>query len=71
MLLAVPLTHKLKATLLAVAVVNAFGFITHSRYLPDRRDLNRSFPGSVRSSLAAQLADLFVTQVVQRADVGM
>ena len=51
-------------TLLAVPIVNAFGFISQSRYLPDRRDLNRSFPGSDRGSLASVLADLFMREVV-------
>lgn len=37
---------QVRGTLLAVPVVNAYGFIAHSRYLPDRRDLNRTFPGS-------------------------
>ncbi|HAS61873.1 MAG TPA: deacylase, partial [Vibrio sp.] len=37
---------KLKGTLIAVPIVNVFGFIHKSRYLPDRRDLNRCFPGS-------------------------
>ncbi len=37
---------KLKGTLMVIPIVNAFGFLNHSRYLPDRRDLNRSFPGS-------------------------
>ena len=41
------------------------------RYLPDRRDLNRSFPGNPGGSLAAQLAHLFMTQVVQRSDCGI
>ena len=58
-------------TLLVVPIVNAFGFISHSRYLPDRRDLNRSFPGSVRGSLAAQLANLFFTEVVLRSQFGI
>lgn len=35
----------LKGTLIAVPIVNVFGFIEQSRYLPDRRDLNRCFPG--------------------------
>ena len=35
-----------KGTLIVIPIVNAFGFMNHSRYLPDRRDLNRSFPGS-------------------------
>ncbi|MGG7644335.1 succinylglutamate desuccinylase/aspartoacylase family protein [Rhodovulum sp. YNF3179] len=61
----------LRGTLLAVPIVNTLGFIHQSRYLPDRRDLNRSFPGTVRGSLAARLADLFVTQVVARSDVGI
>lgn len=69
--LAAPALKKLRGTLLAVPVVNAFGFIARSRYLPDRRDLNRSFPGSSKGSLAAQVADLFLTQVVKRAEVGI
>ena len=58
-------------TLLMVPIVNAFGFISHSRYLPDRRDLNRSFPGSPKGSLAAQLAHIFLTEVVDRSDFGI
>jgi len=58
-------------TLLAVPIVNAFGFLSHSRYMPDRRDLNRSFPGSDRGSLASLLADLFLREVVLRANYGI
>ena len=46
---------KISGTVLAVPIVNVFGVISGSRYLPDRRDLNRSFPGSARGSLAARL----------------
>lgn len=60
-----------RGTLLVVPIVNAFGFISHSRYLPDRRDLNRSFPGSLKGSLAAQLAHLFLNEVVGRSDYGI
>lgn len=60
-----------KGTLLMVPIVNAFGFISHSRYLPDRRDLNRSFPGSAKGSLAAQLAHLFLNEIVARSDCGI
>jgi predicted deacylase len=70
-LLGLPIIGKIRGTLLAIPVVNAYGFIGRSRYLPDRRDLNRSFPGSANGSLAAQLADLFLTQVVRKADVGI
>lgn len=70
-LIALPAVAKLRGTLLAVPIVNAFGFISHSRYLPDRRDLNRSFPGSAKGSLAGQLADLFLNEVVARAELGI
>ncbi|QQR92007.1 MAG: succinylglutamate desuccinylase/aspartoacylase family protein [Myxococcales bacterium] len=62
---------KLSGTLIALPVINVFGLINHSRYLPDRRDLNRSFPGSLRGSLASQLADLFVREVMRRCDFGI
>lgn len=58
-------------TVLMVPIVNAYGFISHSRYLPDRRDLNRSFPGSAKGSLAAQLANLLLNEVVARSDYGI
>ena len=44
--------RDVRGTLLLVPIVNVYGFINHSRYLPDRRDLNRSFPGSETGSLA-------------------
>ncbi len=53
-----------RGTLLAVPIVNVFGFINQSRYLPDRRDLNRSFPGSESGSLASRLAKRFVDEIV-------
>jgi len=61
----------LKGTLIVVPIVNSFGFINKSRYLPDRRDLNRCFPGSEGGSLAARLANLFLNEIVSRADVGI
>lgn len=62
---------RVSGTLVAVPIVNSFGFINRSRYLPDRRDLNRSFPGSPAGSLAARLAHLFLTEIVSRCDVGI
>ena len=56
-LLHLPLLKKLRGTLLAVPIVNVYGFVNRSRYLPDRRDLNRSFPGSDKGSMAARLAE--------------
>ena len=66
-----PAMARLKGTLIAVPIVNVHGFISHSRYLPDRRDLNRSFPGSAKGSLSARLAHLFLEEVVSKADYGV
>ncbi len=55
-----------RGTLVAVPIVNVFGFTSGDRYLPDRRDLNRSFPGSARGSLASRIAHLVMTEVVGR-----
>jgi len=55
-------------TLVLVPVINIFGFERHSRYLPDRRDLNRSFPGTLKGSLASRLARAFFDQVARRCD---
>jgi predicted deacylase len=63
--------RELAGTVIAVPIVNVFGFVNENRYLPDRRDLNRSFPGSPRGSLAGQLAHLFMTQVVAQCDYGI
>jgi len=63
--------RTLKGTLLAVPIVNVHGFLNLSRYLPDRRDLNRSFPGSPKGSIAARLAHLFIKEIVSRADFGI
>lgn len=59
---------KLKGTVIAVPIVNVFGFIHKSRYLPDRRDLNRCFPGSEKGSLASRMAHTFFSQVAKRCD---
>lgn len=62
---------SLRGTLIAVPIVNVLGFMTGDRYLPDRRDLNRSFPGSARGSLASRIAHLMMTEVVAKCDVGI
>ena len=63
--------RSIRGTLLAVPIVNVHGFLNQSRYLPDRRDLNRSFPGSQKGSIAARLANLFIKQVVSKANYGV
>lgn len=62
---------RLCGTVIAVPIVNVFGFTQQSRYLPDRRDLNRSFPGTPRGSLAARLAHLFQTEIMEGCDFGI
>ena len=63
--------NQLVGTIVAVPIVNVFGFVYQSRYLPDRRDLNRSFPGSQRGSLAGRLAHLFLKEVVYKCTHGI
>jgi len=58
-------------TVIVVPVVNELGFMAGQRYLPDGRDLNRSFPGSPRGSLAARLAHLFMDEIVSRCEYGI
>ena len=62
---------SLRGTLLAVPIVNVHGFLDQSRYLPDRRDLNRSFPGSRKGSVAARMASTFMHEIVDKADFGI
>lgn len=63
--------RNLRGTLIAIPIVNVYGFIHMSRYLPDRRDLNRSFPGSEKGSLAGRLANLFMQEIVSKATHGI
>ena len=65
-LLQVKSLSRIRGTLVAVPVVNVFGFIHKSRYLPDRRDLNRCFPGSQSGSHGSRMAWLFKTQILDR-----
>ena len=62
---------NLRGTLIAVPVVNVYAFEQHSRYSPDRRDLNRFFPGSKNGSLTSQLADTFMSEVVRDSQYGI
>jgi predicted deacylase len=70
-LLRAPNLASLSGTLLVVPIVNAFGFHNRSRYLPDRRDLNRCFPGSAGGSLGSRMAHLFLQEVVARCEFGI
>ncbi len=58
-------------TLVAVPIVNVYGFLNHTRYLPDGRDLNRSFPGSAKGSLTGRVAHTFIGEVVSKCTHGI
>ena len=67
-LLAHKSVNRIKGTLIAIPVVNVYGFVSKSRYLPDRRDLNRSFPGSETGSMASRLANVLMTEILPHCD---
>jgi len=62
---------SIRGTLIAIPIVNVHGFIDQSRYLPDRRDLNRSFPGRPKGSIAARLANIFMKEIVLKSEFGI
>lgn len=62
---------RLRGTLICVPIVNVYGFFNHTRYLPDGRDLNRSFPGSKSGSLAARVAKIFASEIVDKCSYGI
>lgn len=66
-----PVFSKLRGTLITVPIVNVFGFNARQRYLPDRRDLNRCFPGSPDGPLANQLAHAIMEAVIRKANYGI
>ncbi|MBQ4863122.1 succinylglutamate desuccinylase/aspartoacylase family protein [Pseudoalteromonas sp. MMG013] len=58
-------------TIIAVPMVNVYGVVNQSRYMPDRRDLNRAFPGSSKGSLAGRVANIFLKEIVAQCDYGI
>ena len=57
-----------KGTVICIPVLNIFGFLSKSRYLPDGKDLNRSFPGSKSGSLASRFAYHLMKEIVPHID---
>lgn len=62
---------RMRGTLICAPIVNVYGFFNHTRYLPDRRDLNRSFPGSKHGSLASRVARIFAEEIVDKCTHGI
>ena len=61
----------IKGTVIAVPMVNVYGVLNQSRYMPDRRDLNRCFPGSPKGSLAGRVAHIFLNEIVKHCNYGI
>ncbi len=56
---------------IAIPILNVFGFIHFSREVPDGKDVNRSFPGSENGSLASKVAHLFMKEIIPHIDYGV
>jgi len=69
------LTDKLfaidKGTIIAVPILNIFGFIHFSREVPDGKDVNRSFPGTRKGSLASRIAYHYLNEIMHQIDVAI
>lgn len=61
----------LKGTLIIIPLVNIYGFLSNSRTFPDGRDLNRSFPGSKKGSLASRIAYILQEEIIPQIDYGI
>lgn len=70
-ILRTPAIRKLKGTLIAIPIVNRPGFVTRTRYMPDRRDLNRLFPGSATGPLGSRLARVLSHEILPLCDVAI
>lgn len=60
-----------KGMVIAIPVLNVYGFIAASRDVPDGKDINRSFPGSARGSLAARIAGMLTKEIFPHIDYGV
>lgn len=60
-----------RGTVIAVPLMNVYGFIQNVRGVPDGKDINRSFPGSKSGSLAKLLAYTIMKEIIPLIDVGL
>ncbi len=65
------LLHPVAGTIVAIPIVNIYGFLQNARYLPDGKDLNRSFPGSNTGSLARRVAHVLMKDIIPQIDYGI
>lgn len=60
-----------RGTVIAIPILNIYGFLNYSREVPDGKDVNRSFPGSNRGSLASRIAYMFMKEIFPHIDYGL
>ncbi|WP_026463703.1 succinylglutamate desuccinylase/aspartoacylase family protein [Adhaeribacter aquaticus] len=60
-----------RGTVIAIPILNIYGFLNFSREVPDGKDVNRSFPGDNRGSLASRVANAFVSEILPWIDYGI
>jgi len=65
------LLHPQRGTIIAIPLLNIYGFLNFSREVPDGKDVNRSFPGHKRGSLASRVAYTFVKEILPWVDYGL
>lgn len=64
--------HKPRiGTVICIPIINMYGFIHFSRYVPDGKDVNRSFPGNKNGSLAARVAHYLTNNIIPKIDIGL
>ena len=56
-------------TVIVVPLLNVYGFINFSREVPDGKDVNRSFPGSMSGSLASRVARIITKNIIPQIDL--
>lgn len=66
-----PQGKLLKGSIIAMPIINVYGFINFARYVPDGKDVNRSFPGKEDGSLASMVAHVLTTKILPHVDFGM
>lgn len=64
-------THMQCGSVIAIPILNIYGFMNFSRYLPDGKDVNRSFPGRKSGSLAARVANAVTKHILPIIDFGI
>lgn len=60
-----------RGTVIAIPILNVYGFINFSREVPDGKDVNRSFPGNVNGSLASRVARILTKKILPYVDFGV